>query len=111
MFPTLLITLREVIEASLIVATILGILVKLHQPKSIRTVWWGTTCALAISFLLVFGGAKIGVNIQNLYQATYEPLIESVMFITSAFFVTYDRKIGLVVENAASKYPFCSISS
>ena len=89
MIPTLLITLREVIEASLIVATILGILVKLHQKESIKTVWIATASALIISFLLVFAGSAIGLNIQKLYAGHAEPLIEGTLFIVSAFFVTW----------------------
>jgi high-affinity Fe2+/Pb2+ permease len=38
MIPAFLITFREVIEASLIVVTILGILTKLNQINDIKTV-------------------------------------------------------------------------
>ncbi len=89
MIPTFLITLREVIEASLIVATILGILTKLHQKESIKTVWLAALCALIVSFLLVFGGSTIGLDIQKIYAGKSEPLIEGILFITSAFFVTW----------------------
>lgn len=89
MIPTLLITFREVIEASLIVATILGILVRLNQKESIRTVWAAACSALLVSFLLVFGGSTIGINIQRLYHGTSEPLIEGILLIISAFFVTW----------------------
>src|SRR5690348_13814510 len=89
MIPTLLITLREVIEASLIVATILGILTKLHQRESIKTVWFATASALLVSFLLVFGGSTIGINVQQIYQGNSEPIIEGILFIASAFFVTW----------------------
>lgn len=85
MIPALLITLREVIEASLIVATILGILSKLNKPNEIRTVWAATIAALIASFLLVFGGATIGVNIQKFYTDT----TEGMLYIISAFFVTW----------------------
>lgn len=89
MLPTLLITLREVIEASLIVATILGILTKLRKTDHVRAVWAGTYAALTASFLLVFGGSAIGVSIQKLYDGESEALIEGVLFIISAFFVTW----------------------
>lgn len=89
MIPTLLITMREVIEASLIVATILGILTKLKQKESIKTVWIATACALALSFILVFLGSAVGINIQKLYKGTSESLIEGTLFIVSAFFVTW----------------------
>lgn len=85
MIPAFLITLREVIEASLIVATILGVLTNLHQDKKIKTVWSATACALAASFLLVFFGSTLGVNIQKIYT----PATEGFLSILSAFFITW----------------------
>lgn len=86
MVPTLLITLREVIEASLIVATILGILTKLNQKKQIKTVWVATILALAASFLLVLGGSLIGVNVARVFEG---PGVEGALYVLSAFFVTW----------------------
>lgn len=85
MIPTLLITLREVVEASLIVATILGMLVKLNQRERMKTVWVAAISALFISFLLVFGGSLVGLNIQKLYTGN----VEGVLFILSACFITW----------------------
>ena len=86
MIPTLLITLREVIEASLIVATILGILSKLHQRVQVKAVWTASILALAASFLLVLGGSMIGVNVSKIFDG---PGIEGSLYILSAFFVTW----------------------
>jgi high-affinity iron transporter len=85
MLPTFLITLREVIEASLIVATILGMLVKLKQYESLKTVWVAAASALLTSFALVFGGSLYGVRIQKLYTTN----IEGLLFILSACFITW----------------------
>lgn len=86
MIPTLLITLREVIEASLIVATILGILVKLNQKEHIRIVWTATLAALIVSFLLVFFGSVVGLQIRRVMDS---PLTEGFFLTISAFFVTW----------------------
>lgn len=86
MIPTLLITLREVVEASLIVATMLGILTKLGQKKNIKTVWLGAVSALFVSFLLVLGGSMIGVNVQKVFGG---PIFEGSVYVVSAFFVTW----------------------
>jgi len=85
MIPTLLITLREVIEAALIVATIIGMLTKLNQTNQIKTVWTATTCALALSFLFVFGGSILGMNMQKIYT----PAAEKILYILSAVFITW----------------------
>ena len=66
MLPSFLITFREVIEATLIVATILGILVKLNQHKNIKTVWMATFSAGIVSMGLLLAGSIAGLKIQEL---------------------------------------------
>lgn len=86
MIPTLLITLREAIEASLVVATILGILVKVKQNEHIKTVWLASLSALLTSFVLVLGGSIIGVNVRRVFEGGE---FEGLLYILSAFFVTW----------------------
>lgn len=89
MLPAFLITLREVIEASLIVATIIGILIKLKEYKSLKTVWIGTIAAGLASFLLLIIGSLLGVKIQELYTGKTEELFEGIMMTLSAVFITW----------------------
>lgn len=88
MIPSLLITFREVIEASLIVATILGILVRLKLQNNIRTVWIATICAAIASIILLLGGSFLGIKIQEVYEEK-EALFEGVLMVTSAGFITW----------------------
>ncbi len=89
MLPAFLITFREVIEASLIVATILGILVKLGQTKSIKTVWLATGTATTLSFLLLGLGSLFGFEVQKIYSGKIEELIEGILMMLSAVFITW----------------------
>lgn len=89
MLPAFLITFREVIEASLIVATILGILTKLHQGKSIKTVWIATIAATILSVVLLLLGSVAGLKLQELYSGRTEEFIEGVLMIVSAGFITW----------------------
>lgn len=89
MLPAFLITFREVIEASLIVATILGILVKLKQTRVIKTVWLATAVATVASLALLGLGSLLGVKVQEIYKGRTEELIEGVLMITSAVFITW----------------------
>lgn len=89
MLPAFLITFREVIEAALIVATILGILTKLGQKKEIKTVWIATIFAAAISMLVVFLGSMTGVKVRELYAGKTEALIEGILMCISAVFITW----------------------
>lgn len=89
MLPAFLITFREVIEASLIVATILGILKRLNQKKGIKAVWMATlSAALVIIFLLLIG-SLLGVRAQEIYSGKTEQLIEGSLMIISALFITW----------------------
>lgn len=89
MLPAFLITFREVIEASLIVATVLGILVKLKQFNGIKTVWYATALATILSVLLLAVGSLFGLKIQELYTGKIEEFIEGIFMITSAVFITW----------------------
>ncbi|MDA1316604.1 MAG: FTR1 family protein [bacterium] len=89
MIPAFLITFREVIEATLIVATILGILYKLGHHKSIKTVWHATGLAVLLSVGLLVGGSFFGVAMQEAYSGATEELIEGILMIVSAVFITW----------------------
>ena len=89
MLPAFLITFREVIEASLIVATVLGILVKLKQEQGIKTVWLATAAAAGLSVLLLGLGALLGIEVQEIYTGRIEELLEGIFMVTSAVFITW----------------------
>ena len=89
MLPSFLISLREVIEASLIVATILGILVKLNHKKSIKTVWSATGIAAIASLILLGFGSLLGLKVQEIYSGKTEKIIEGILMVTSAVFITW----------------------
>jgi high-affinity iron transporter len=89
MIPAALITFREVIEATLIVATILGVLYKLNQTSSIRTVWQATGLAVVLSVALLVGGSLFGIKMQELYTGRTEELVEGILMVVSAVFITW----------------------
>ena len=88
MFPSFIITFREVIEASLILATIIGILVKINQRKSIKTVTYAALLAITLSIGLIGLGSLIGIEVQELYEKS-EAYIEGILSIITALFITW----------------------
>lgn len=88
MFPTFLITFREVVEASIIISLVVGILKKLNQYQSIRTVWLATISAIGLSFVLVILGSILGLKVHDFYEQ-YEPFIEGALMILSSLFITW----------------------
>lgn len=89
MIPSLLITFREVLEASLIVATILGILTKIGQKSEIKTVWTATIAAGLVSIGILLTSSLIGFNIANMYTGRVEESVEGALLIISAMFITW----------------------
>ena len=89
MLPALLITLRETIEASLIIATLLGILAKLGYTKGIKSVWSAALLAIMLSIILLYGGALFGLKVQEIYSGKTEQMIEGSLMMISAFFITW----------------------
>jgi high-affinity iron transporter len=89
MLPAFLITLREVLEASLIVATIFGILIKLNQKNSIKTVWMATAAAGSFCIFLLAVSSLFGLEIQKLYVGKIEQATEGGLLIISAVFITW----------------------
>jgi high-affinity iron transporter len=89
MLPAFLITFREVIEASLIVATILGILVKLKHHHTIKTVWLATSAASGVSIALIIIGSLFGYKVHELYTGKIEEFTEGSLMIVSSAFITW----------------------
>lgn len=89
MIPAFLITLREVIEATLIVATILGILTKLNHKKEAKVVIRASVFAVVISLILLVSFSIFGYQLQSIYTGVIEEVIEGSLMIISAFFITW----------------------
>jgi high-affinity iron transporter len=88
MFPTFLITFREVLEALVIVSIIIGYLKKSHRTDSIRIVWLATFIAFALSFFLLVIGSFLGFQLSN-FHSNYEEYIEGTLMFITVFFITW----------------------
>jgi high-affinity iron transporter len=89
MIPAALITFREALEATLIVATIIGILMKINARGLIKSVFLGTFSAICSSILLLCLGSLLGLKVHELFKTNFEPLFEGTVMIISAFFITW----------------------
>lgn len=89
MLAAFLISFREVMEASFIVAIILGLLMKLNHKKSIKTVWLATFSACISAVLILAAGSLLGFEVNQLFKGENEELFEGIMMVLSAFFITW----------------------
>lgn len=85
MLSSLLITLREGLEAALIVGIILSLLVKLNQENNRKMVWLGVGAAVLISV-----AAGLVLNALGMaFEGRSEEIFEGVMMLTAAGVLTW----------------------
>ena len=85
MVVALLITLREGLEAALIVGIVLSVLRKLGQPSRGRWVWLGTSVAIVVSLI-----AGLALNALGLaFEGRGEEIFEGVAMILAAIVLTW----------------------
>jgi high-affinity iron transporter len=85
LIPTLVITLREGLEASLIVGIVAAFLVKEGRPDALRTMWIGIAGAVAVCAAVAIGLRYAG---QQLPQREQEGL-ETVVGLIAVAMITY----------------------
>lgn len=74
MFPSFLLSLREGIEAALIIGIIIGALNKLHQGELKPVVWRGVAMAVVLSFVFGLGLNYLGMEFSGQFEEVFEGL-------------------------------------
>jgi high-affinity iron transporter len=70
--PGLVLSMREGLEAALLIGIVLGTLRKLGKGELIRSVWVGTGCALIVSLTLGVFLARIGTGLEGEAEEIFE---------------------------------------
>ena len=74
MFPSLLLSLREGLEAALIIGIIIGALNKLNQEELKPVVWRGVAIAVVLSFVFGLGLNYLGMEFTGQLEEVFEGL-------------------------------------
>ena len=72
MLPSYLLTLREGLEAALIIGIVLGALRKTKKETLVPTVWMGTFSAIAISAISGFALTQLGLSLEGAAEKIFE---------------------------------------
>jgi high-affinity iron transporter len=72
MFPSFLLSLREGLEAALIIGIVLGALQKINRTQLIKSVWLGTGSAFLLSLFAALGLNAVGASIEGAAEAIFE---------------------------------------
>jgi high-affinity iron transporter len=75
LLSSFLLSLREGIEAALIIGIVIGALQKINRPGLARAVWAGTACAVAVSLLAAIVLNIVGTSLEGKAEAIYEGII------------------------------------
>ena len=85
MLASFLLTLREGLEAALIIGVLLGTLNKLAQPEYRKTVWFGAGLAIMISALAGFALNMLGAR----FEGRAEEIFEGIAMLLAAVILTW----------------------
>jgi high-affinity iron transporter len=72
MLPSYLLSLREGIEAALIIGILLGALQKIRRPEFAPAVWFGTLSATGLSILVAILLTSLGLEMEDPGEAIFE---------------------------------------
>src|SRR5512147_1866364 len=72
MLPSYLLSLREGIEAALIVGILLGAVRQIKRPDLIPVIWWGTLSAGVLSILSAVLLTTLGLEMKDPGEAIFE---------------------------------------
>ena len=85
MLASFLLSLREGLEAALIIGIVLGVLVKIKRTELNSTVWLGAGIAVALSFI-----AAIGLNLLGMqFEGRGEEIFEGIAMLLAAGVLTW----------------------
>lgn len=85
MLPSFFLSLREGLEAALIIGIVLGALRKMHQERLVPTVWLGTAAAAAISIIAALLLTAVGAS----FEGAAEEIFEGVAMFAAAGVLTW----------------------
>jgi len=72
MLPSFLLSLREGLEAALIIGIVIGALVKFRRPDLKPAVWWGTAGAVLLSILMALIINAMGARFEGRAEEIFE---------------------------------------
>ncbi len=85
MFPAFVLTVREGLEAALIIGIVLGVLSKMKRPELKPIVWMGAGAATILSIALAVGLAGMDMVLEG----RVEEIFEGVMMLSAAAMLTW----------------------
>ena len=107
MLASFLLSLREGIEAALIIGIVLGAVNKLNRRDLIPSAWYGTVCAILVSLIAGIALTALGLSLEG----AAEQIFEGIAMLAAACVLTWisaradmpGRSIEVEAASGASK--------
>jgi high-affinity iron transporter len=100
MFAGILITLREGIEAFLVVGILIGILSKIKQSDKYKYIWWGSGIAIALSILLAYLIQWFSIQFEGANAEVFEITVASAAIAVLSYMVIWMNKQSQSIKNS-----------
>ena len=94
-----IISLREGIEAALIVSILLAYLKQLDRPDLSRLIWWGTAAAIAISAAVGAIIFTVGAEFEGTAEQVFEGLVTLTAVAVLTWMIFWMRRQGARIKN------------
>ena len=94
MGAALLVTLREGLEAALIISILLAYLKQLQRRDGSRTVWLGTATAVAVSIVVGWVIFAVGAEFEGRGEQIFEGLVSLTAVIVLTWMIFFMRRAG-----------------
>jgi len=92
MFAGILITLREGLEAFLVVGILLGILSKMQQSNKNKFIWWGSGAAIALSVLIAYIIQLLAIEFEGRNAEIFEIVVATIAVVILSYMVLWMNK-------------------
>ncbi len=92
MFTGILITLREGLEAFLVVGILLGILSKMNQKDKNKYIWIGSTSAIILSVILAYVIQWFSFQFEGTNSEIFEVFVASLAIIILTYMIIWMNK-------------------
>lgn len=107
MLPSYLLSLREGIEAALIIGIVIGALRKIHRTDLTPALWWGVLSAAAVSILaavlLTFFGLELEGSAEKIYEGATMLLAAGILTWMIFWMSQQARTLKTELEEGVSK--------
>ncbi|BCG60392.1 FTR1 family iron permease [Paenibacillus sp. URB8-2] len=100
MFAGILITLREGIEAFLVVGILIGILSKMRQGDKRKYIWWGSGVAIGLSILLAYLIQLFSIQFEGTNAEIFEIIVASAAIAILSYMVIWMNKQSRSLKNS-----------